>query len=62
LIATRSRSSTSTSPARFRSIPISLLGPGVDAVVVFTGGYAHDPNLDAAIRLMRSIMPRMRDR
>jgi glycosyltransferase involved in cell wall biosynthesis len=32
------------------------------STVMFIGGYAHDPNLDAAIRLMRSIMPRIRER
>ena len=32
------------------------------STVVFIGGYAHDPNLDAAFRLIRSIMPRIRDR
>lgn len=41
--------------------PLSATGSGALSVV-FVGGYSHTPNIDAAIRLMTSIMPRARAR
>jgi glycosyltransferase involved in cell wall biosynthesis len=40
--------------------PEPLSAVGTEGGVVFVGGYAHQPNADAALRLMRSIMPRVR--
>jgi glycosyltransferase involved in cell wall biosynthesis len=40
--------------------PLSAIG--TDESVIFVGGYAHQPNADAAVRLMTTIMPRVRVR
>jgi glycosyltransferase involved in cell wall biosynthesis len=41
--------------------PLDAAGAG-ESSVVFIGGYNHTPNIDAAMRLMSSIMPRVRAR
>jgi glycosyltransferase involved in cell wall biosynthesis len=41
--------------------PLSPAGRG-DPSVVFVGGYLHPPNVDAALRLLRSIAPAARER
>jgi glycosyltransferase involved in cell wall biosynthesis len=42
-------------------LPKEPLSPsGSEASVLFIGGYGHHPNADAALRLMRSIMPAAR--
>jgi glycosyltransferase involved in cell wall biosynthesis len=41
-------------------LPATAADPGTGAGVVFVGGYSHLPNADAAVRLMREIMPRVR--
>ncbi|MEA2211754.1 MAG: hypothetical protein QOF83_1702 [Solirubrobacteraceae bacterium] len=41
--------------------PLDPVGSGASSVV-FVGGYAHTPNIDAALRLLRSIMPSVRVR
>jgi polysaccharide biosynthesis protein PslH len=54
--------------ARVVSIPLGLQVPpaALDAAggtrrdVVFVGGYSHPPNADAALRLMQSIVPKVR--
>ncbi len=44
-------------------IPAEPLDPrGSDATIAYVGGYEHLPNADAAMRLMRSIAPRIRQR
>jgi glycosyltransferase involved in cell wall biosynthesis len=44
-------------------IPAELSGDGDGtAHVAFIGGYRHPPNADAALRLLRSIMPAVRER
>ena len=44
-------------------IPPDPLDPfGSDSTIAFVGGYQHLPNADAAVRLMRSIAPRIRER
>jgi glycosyltransferase involved in cell wall biosynthesis len=43
-------------------IPEQPLDPrGSDSTIAYVGGYQHLPNADAAIRLMRSIAPRVRE-
>lgn len=39
--------------------PLDPIGSGAPSVA-FVGGYAHTPNIDAALRLMDSIMPQVR--
>jgi polysaccharide biosynthesis protein PslH len=39
--------------------PLSATGTA-ESLVTFVGGYAHPPNVDAALRLMRDIMPAVR--
>jgi polysaccharide biosynthesis protein PslH len=42
-------------------LPDEPLSPlGTDGSVIFVGGYAHQPNADAALRLAQAIMPRVR--
>ena len=44
-------------------LPADPLDPrGSDSRIAFVGGYQHLPNADAAVRLMRSIAPRIRER
>ena len=44
-------------------LPPEPLDPqGSDATIAYVGGYQHLPNADAAVRLMRSIAPRIRQR
>jgi glycosyltransferase involved in cell wall biosynthesis len=43
------------------SEPLSAVG-GEERTVVYVGSYTHPPNLDAALRLLRSVMPAVRAR
>jgi glycosyltransferase involved in cell wall biosynthesis len=44
-------------------IPAEPLDPlGSNSTIAYVGGYQHLPNADAAVRLMRSIAPRIRQR
>ena len=43
-------------------IPDEPAGDGGEDHVAFIGGYKHPPNTDAALRLIRSIMPAVRER